>query len=67
MRAYSPAEVKRVREATGLSQAKFAERFRMNVRTLQRWEIEGATGPAAILLWLIGKIPQQAARALKDF
>ena len=67
MRELKPAEVKHVREASGLSQAKFAEQFRLNVRTVQRWELEGASGPAAVLIWLIGKLPQQITKALRDF
>jgi putative transcriptional regulator len=68
MRDIKPAEIKKVREASGLSQAEFAERFQLRVRTLQKWEREGVPeGPAAILLWLIGKIPEQITKALRGF
>jgi DNA-binding transcriptional regulator YiaG len=68
MRDLKPTEVKLARKATGLSQLAFAERFKLNFRTLQKWEREGIKeGPAAALLWLILKIPRQVAKALRDF
>lgn len=31
-------EIGKIRKATGMSQRKFAEKFHLNVRTLQAWE-----------------------------
>jgi DNA-binding transcriptional regulator YiaG len=48
--------------------AQFAKAFHLSFRTVQQWE-QGATkpsGPTAVLLWLIGRIPHQILKALKD-
>jgi putative transcriptional regulator len=68
MRVLKPAEIKSVREGLGMSQAEFAQAFRLNVRNLQKWEIGGArpSGGTSVLLWLISRIPQQILKALKD-
>jgi DNA-binding XRE family transcriptional regulator len=67
MRFLKPGEIQQARIALGMSQAEFAEAFRLNVRTLQDWEIgrREPTGAAAVLLWLIATIPQPILRALK--
>jgi putative transcriptional regulator len=62
------ALAKRAREATGLSQAAFAERFRIPLSTFQDWE-QGQRVPDAAAknyLRLIAKIPEEVARALED-
>jgi putative transcriptional regulator len=63
-----PSEIKKARDRLGMSQAEFAETFHLNLRTLQKWEIGETTptGPAAVLLWLIGAIPQAIIKALKS-
>jgi DNA-binding transcriptional regulator YiaG len=50
-----------------LSQDKFAETFHLNASTLRKWE-QGQTSPsgaAAVLLWLLTKIPDQILEAMK--
>jgi putative transcriptional regulator len=68
MRALKPSEIKRTRERLAMSQAEFAKAFHLSTRTLQQWE-QGATtpsGPTAVLLWLISRIPQQILKALRE-
>jgi putative transcriptional regulator len=68
MRALKPSEIKRTRESLAMSQAEFAKAFHLNVRTVQQWE-QGAntpSGPTAVLLWLIARIPQQILKALRE-
>lgn len=60
------ADVKRIRESTGLSQAKFAATFQIPIGTLQGWE-QGRRrpeGPAAALLRIIEADPTNAIKAL---
>ena len=59
-------DVRRIRRKSGLSQARFAKRFGISVRTLQDWE-QGRYRPDAMaraLLTIIDREPQAAARAL---
>jgi putative transcriptional regulator len=68
MKALKPSEIKKVREQMEMSQAQFAKAFHLSFRTVQQWE-QGATtpsGPTAVLLWLIARIPHQILKALKD-
>jgi putative transcriptional regulator len=68
MRALKPSDIKRTRESLEMSQAEFAKAFHLSARTVQQWE-QGATrpaGPAAVLLWLIARIPQQILKTLKE-
>ena len=67
MRLLKPSEIQDARTTLGMSQAEFANAFRLNVRTLQEWEIgrRQPTGAAAVLLWLIATIPQPILKALK--
>lgn len=68
MRAIKPDEIKQARDGLGMSQAEFARAFRLSVRSVQKWELQGIPGgPAAVLMWLIIKLPRQAAKALRDF
>jgi putative transcriptional regulator len=60
-------DVRAVRDRTGLSQARFAARFGINLRTLQDWE-QGRYGPdatARALLTIIDRDPRAVVRALK--
>lgn len=62
----APSEVKAIRRKTGLSQAAFATRFGLNLRTLQDWE-QGRVqpdGPARAYLIVILREPRAVARAL---
>ena len=62
----TPAEVSAIRRRSGLSQAAFAARYGLNLRTLQDWE-QGRTqpdGPARAYLLVIDREPQAVARAL---
>lgn len=67
MRALRPSEIRALRDRLGMSQAEFAEAFYLNVRTLQNWELGRIkpSGAAAILLWLIDRIPNQIQKALR--
>jgi putative transcriptional regulator len=59
-------DVRAVRERLGLSQEAFAARFHLSLRTVQEWE-QGRRvpdGPARVLLQVIDREPEAAARAL---
>ncbi len=59
-------DVRAIRRRLGLSQAKFARRFRLSVATLRDWE-QGRYEPdraSRTLLQLIQKIPKQVELAL---
>ena len=43
------SEIALMRQGTGLSQAKFAERFNIPTRTLQQWEQERSNPPAYVV------------------
>ncbi|HEU0195712.1 MAG TPA: helix-turn-helix domain-containing protein [Nevskiaceae bacterium] len=58
--------VKRIRKASGLSQAKFAKLIHVELGTLRNWE-QGRrtpTGPAQVLLRAIEKNPEAVLRAI---
>jgi putative transcriptional regulator len=60
------ADVKRIRAATGLSQAKFAHLLQVEIGTLRNWE-QGRrepTGPARALLHAVGRNPRAVLKAL---
>jgi putative transcriptional regulator len=59
-------KVKRIRAATGLSQARFARLVDVDVSTLRNWEQgrRSPTGPARALLKIIDRDPDAALRAL---
>ena len=63
-----PMDVKAIREKTGLSQAKFAETFAFNKRTLQDWESKkGAPlGPVRAYLKVIDQNPDVVIEALRS-
>lgn len=68
MQAIKPDLLKRTRDELGMTQAQFAEALHLSVRTIQDWELRGvAKGPAAVLVWLVSKLPKQALKALRDF
>lgn len=59
-------DVKRIRKASGLSQAKFARLIHVEVGTLRNWE-QGRrtpTGPAQVLLRAIDNDPRAVLRAI---
>jgi len=58
--------VRAIREKLGLSQEAFAERYHLSLRTVQEWEQERRVpeGPARVLLRVIEREPEAAARAL---
>jgi putative transcriptional regulator len=60
------ADVKSVRERTGLSQTEFARLMRVSTRTLQNWEQRRRqpTGPAAALLAMVATAPDVVLRTL---
>ena len=43
-----------LRQKTGLSQGQFAERFHLNVRTVQTWE-QGTRKTPDYVIWLIAR------------
>ena len=59
-------EVRTIRRRSGLSQAAFATRYGLNLRTLQDWEQGRAQpdGPARAYLLVIDREPRAVARAL---
>jgi putative transcriptional regulator len=58
--------IKKIRQAAGLSQAKFAKVIDVQVTTLQNWEQgrRDPTGPAKALLRAISKDPKHVLAAL---
>ncbi|MBS0570537.1 MAG: helix-turn-helix domain-containing protein [Proteobacteria bacterium] len=59
-------DVRRIRKASGLSQAKFAQLIRVELGTLRNWE-QGRrtpTGPAQVLLRAIEKNPRAVLSAI---
>jgi len=62
----TPEEVRSIRRQSGLSQAAFAARYGLNLRTLQDWE-QGRVqpdGPARAYLLVILREPRAVERAL---
>jgi putative transcriptional regulator len=58
-----------IRLSLGLTQRAFAERYRIPLRTVQRWELPNARPInlyATLLLSLIQRDPERIARLLKD-
>ena len=47
--------IKELRKRTGLSQSKFAERFYLSMRTLQRWE-QNQNEPQEAIVYMINRI-----------
>jgi putative transcriptional regulator len=62
-----PIDVAAIRKKTGLSQAKFAESFRVSLHTLRNWEQgrRAPHGPAYALLVAINRDPKAMMRLLK--
>ena len=59
-------DVKRIRNATGLSQARFATLLQVEIGTLRNWE-QGRrepTGPARALLHAVERNPRAVLKAL---
>ncbi len=61
-----PVDVSAIRERTGLSQLKFAQRYGFSARTLQEWEQGRAQPDGAVRAYLtvIARNPEAVARAL---
>ncbi|EJB9810162.1 DNA-binding transcriptional regulator [Salmonella enterica] len=59
-------KIKEIRQASGLSQSKFAELISVNVDTLRNWEQgrRSPTGPAKALLRAIANDPRNVIQAL---
>lgn len=67
-RGFSPADIIRMRKRLGLSQAAFARRFQLNLRTLQDWE-QGRRAPEEIArayLRVIERNPDAVVAAFED-
>ena len=62
-----PVDVKAIRAKSGLSQAEFANRYGLSVRTLQDWELGRTRPPSAVRAYLIviDRFPETVERALK--
>ncbi|EJS1673087.1 DNA-binding transcriptional regulator [Salmonella enterica] len=60
-------KIKEIRQASGLSQSKFAELISVNVDTLRNWEQgrRSPTGPAKALLHAIANDPRNVIQALR--
>ena len=61
-------DVRALRERLGVSQAEFARRYLLSVRTIQQWEQEARepSEPARVLLFAIASDPQAVARVLRS-
>ena len=59
-------DVRALRERLGLSQAEFARRYLLSVRTIQQWEQDKRepSEPARVLLFAIARDPLAVARVL---
>ena len=67
MRQLKPDEIVKLRERLGMTQEQFVAAFHLRLWTLRNWE-QGRSAPsgaAAVLLWLLTKIPEQILEALK--
>jgi putative transcriptional regulator len=67
MRLLKPGEIQKTRERLGMTQDQFAATFHISAATLRKWE-RGArepSGAAAVLLWLLTKIPDEILRVMK--
>ena len=64
--ANAPPDVASIRKHLGLSQAEFADVFKIAVRTLRNWEqgIRQPEGPAQVLLQVIERQPKAVLNAL---
>ncbi len=63
---YSPLDIKKIREKTGLSQSQFSTLIHVSIKTLQNWE-QGRRrphGPALALLTILKKDPKHAIKVL---
>ena len=67
MQAPTARQIKATREKLGMSQGQFAKAFRLNVRTLQGWEIGNSRSGVAtkVLMWLICHAPETVLKLLK--
>ena len=61
-------KIKAIRQASGLSQPRFAELISVSVDTLRNWEQgrRSPTGPAKALLRAIANDPRNVLQALRD-
>ena len=66
--AISSADVKSVREQTGLSQREFARMMRVSIRTVQNWEEHRSNpkGPAAALIKIVLTAPDVVLQSLQS-
>jgi putative transcriptional regulator len=67
VRTLKPDEILKTRERLGMTQDEFAAAFHLKLWTVRNWEQGRSTpsGAAAVLLWLLAKIPEQILEALK--
>ena len=67
MQTPTPRQIKQTRESLGMSQRQFAKAFRINVRTLQGWEIGNSRpgGASKVLMWLICHAPKAILKLLQ--
>lgn len=65
--AVKPADIESARKRVGLSRDAFARTFGLSTATLRKWENgeRQPTGPARILLTIIGREPEAALRAIR--
>ena len=66
---YPALEAKKIREKTGLSQARFALLLGVSKRTLENWEQgrRSPTGPAKVLLRMVDTDPEYALQTLHSY
>lgn len=62
-RAFRPKDIRAIRETLNLSQAGFAKRFGLNLRTLQDWE-QGRREPDQVA-WLYLKVVAHAPKIVE--
>ena len=67
MHVLKPAEIQKAREWLEMSQDQFAATFHISAATLRAWEQgkRSPSGAAAVLLWLLTKIPEEILRAIR--
>jgi putative transcriptional regulator len=67
VRALRAAEIVKMREGLGMTQAEFAETFHVSLSTLRSWEQgqRSPSGMAGVMLYLLTVIPKPILKVLR--
>lgn len=61
----SNERLRNIRNKTGLSQARFSEKFRIPVRTYEQWEA-GSRKPPDYVIWMIERLIEMDDEKVKE-